>query len=390
MQVQNINYLCRRIFINYYETMNTPKIALVKQEVYQDLYVCPVTEKDAGNILFSSQGRVGPIGLIAELGADFYIVKEEMQWETQIYRRVIPHMAKYLYMLKTQTLDKIPGQEFKRPGSPHANGEFAVSCYDVDWGKYDIVISINVSLPGSLVRCYPCTLFAYMIGEANMATRTARFGYDVTLNQMARGIVAERCGVVDFPYTFVNGDTLQRIMEEKLGRQSKSEGVFMEINSTRERPVTKIPKHFIPLQESGQKIILHKQLISENLESIFDARYFVKMGGRNIRGNSAAEAISLGTLVIMNRDEIIHKELITKECNVKTMDDVIALISRLENNPDEYARLLKAQQQNLEHLFFRLPLKSLENCLRHKRRNGRPARSNLFTKLLDHLVFIHP
>ena len=56
--------------------MNKPKIALVKQEVYQDLYVCPVTEKNAANILFSSMGRVGPIGLMADLDADFYIVKE--------------------------------------------------------------------------------------------------------------------------------------------------------------------------------------------------------------------------------------------------------------------------------------------------------------------------
>lgn len=39
--------------------MNKLKIALVKQEVYQDLYVCPVTEKDPGQILFSSMGRVG-------------------------------------------------------------------------------------------------------------------------------------------------------------------------------------------------------------------------------------------------------------------------------------------------------------------------------------------
>lgn len=30
--------------------MNKLKIALVKQEVYQDLYVCPVTEKDPGQI----------------------------------------------------------------------------------------------------------------------------------------------------------------------------------------------------------------------------------------------------------------------------------------------------------------------------------------------------
>ena len=56
--------------------MNKLKIALVKQEVYQDLYVCPVTEKDPGQILFSSMGRVGPIALMSDLNADFYIVKE--------------------------------------------------------------------------------------------------------------------------------------------------------------------------------------------------------------------------------------------------------------------------------------------------------------------------
>lgn len=369
--------------------MNTPKIALVKQEVYQDLYVCPSCEKDAGNILFSSQGRVGPIALMAELGADFYIVHEEPQWETQIYRKIIPHLAKHLYLLKTQTLDKIPGQEFKRPGSPHANGEFAVSCYSVDWGAYDIVISINVSLPTKLVRQYPHTLFAYMIGEANMATRTARFGYDVTLNQLARGVVAEGCGVVDFPYTFVDGHTLERIMAQKLGRPSRQQGVFMEINSTKERPVTRVPDHFRPMADrGGQEIILHKQLIAENLESIYDAKYFIKMGGRTIRGNSVAEAISLGTLAIMNRDEVIHKELITDACNVKTMDEAVALVNRLEQNPDEYDRLLLEQQQNLSRLFFRLPLKSLENCLKEKRRRGRPARHTWFGKLLDRLVFL--
>ena len=368
--------------------MNSPKIALVKQEVYQDLYVCPTSEKDAGNILFSSQGRVGPIALMAELGADFYIVHEEPQWETQLYRKVIPHLAKHLYLLKTQTLNKIPGQEFKRPGSAHANGDFAVSCYSVDWGAYDIVISINISLPTALVRQYPHTLFAYMIGEANMATRTARFGYDVTLNQLARGIVAETCGSVDFPYTFVNGNTLEHIMADKLGRPSRSHGVFMEINSTSERPVTRVPEHFKPLQDAGQDIILHRQLIAENLTNIYDAKYFVKMGGRTIRGNSVAEAISLGTLAIMNRDEVIHRELITDACNVKTMDEAVSLIRRLEDNPDEYRRLLQEQQQNLSRLFFLLPLKSLVNCLKDKRRRHRPARHNVLSKLLDRMAFI--
>jgi hypothetical protein len=224
--------------------MNKLKIALVKQEVYQDLYVCPVTEKDPGQILFSSMGRVGPIALMSDLNADFYIVKEESNKETRIYQKVIPHIAPYLHLLKTETLDKIPGQEFKSPGSPYPNGKYAVSCYTIDWGQYDIVISINISLPTQLILKYPQTLFAYMIGEANMATGKARFGYDATLNQMARGRISHKCGAIDFPYTFVAKDTLEKIMQQYLGRPSARKGIFMEINSTTERPVTRIPDHF--------------------------------------------------------------------------------------------------------------------------------------------------
>lgn len=370
--------------------MKKAKIALVKQEIYQDLYVCPSEEKDASQILFSSQGRVGPIGLMAELGADFYIVKEEYDQETQIYKKVIPHISQHLYLLKTQTLDKLPGQGFKQPGSPHANGEFAQDAFQIDWGQYDIVISINISLPIRLIKKYPRTLFAYMIGEANLATRKAHFGYDITLNQMARGIITDKLyGAVDFPYTFLKGDTLEKLMTHTLKRSSIKQGVFMEINSTTERPVTKVPSHFQPLEEMGQKIILHKQKISDNLQSIFDAKYFVKMGGRTIRGNSVAEAISLGTLVIMNRNEIIHKELIIDECHVKTMNDTLALIKKLEENPDEYNRLLKKQQEAVTHYFYDCPLVSLLNCLKIKQHLNKPRPYTWINRLIDQLCFIN-
>ena len=38
--------------------------------------------------------RVGPIGLFEELNSDFYIVKEEINIETQIYKKI---GFKYLY-----------------------------------------------------------------------------------------------------------------------------------------------------------------------------------------------------------------------------------------------------------------------------------------------------
>lgn len=368
--------------------MSSPKIAFVKQEVYQDLYVCPVTEKDPAAILLSSMGRVGPVGLMADLGADFYIVHEEPDAETQVYRKVIPHIAKYLRMLKTETLDKIPGQEFKRPGSPYPNGRFAVDCHTVDWGQYDMVISVNVSLPTRVVLQYPNTLFAYMIGEANLATGSVHFGYDVTLNQMARGIVAERCGVVDFPYTFVGGDTLERILCRHLQRPSRRKGCFMEINSTTERPVVRVPDHFKPLTDAGQEVILHRQLIGDNLCNLYDAKYFVKMGGRVIRGNSVAEAVSAGALAIMDRNEVIHKELIIDECHVTTMDELVALVNRLEQDPQLYEELRAKQRAVLQRLFFDLPLQSLVNCLEDKRRRTSPKRHTWLDRLSDRFCFI--
>lgn len=367
--------------------MTYPKIALVKQEVYQDLYVCGVDEKDAGAVLFSSMGRVGPIGLMAELGADFYIVKEEPDFETQVYRKVIPHLAKHLYLLKTETLDKIPGQEFKQPGSPYPNGRFAVDCREVDWGKYDAVISINVSLPTSVVRQYPNTLFAYMIGEANMATGKARYGYDITLNQMARGYKEPKGSVVDFPYTFVGADTLERLMQQHLGRLSRRQGVFMEINSTTERPVTKVPAHFMPLQQAGFDIVLHKQRIADNLQSIFDAKYFVKMGGRSIRGNSVAEAVSLGALAIMNKDEVIHHELIIDECDVKTMDELVALVERLEKDEALYRQLLAKQRAVLQAYFFDAPIAALAYCVNKKKTEGRCKPYSWWNRCADCLLF---
>jgi len=347
---------------------NNIKIALVKQEIYQDLYVCPKEEKDPAKILFASQMRVGPIGLFSELHADYYIVKEEYAEETQIYRKVIPHIADDLQLLKTTTANNIPGRSFIQPGSESANGDFAVNCHDVDWGTYDIVISINISLPTNVVRKYPGTLFAYMIGEANMGTQKPLWGYDITLNQMARGRVTNTLGgSVDFPYTFLTGNSLETIMRKTLGRPSHKRGVFMEINSTEERPVTKVPPHFKILEENGIPVNLHKQKIKDNLTVLYDSKYHLKMGGRLIRGNAIAEAASLGVLSLADKKAVIHSELIFDEVHVRNMPEALERIQELDKNEKLYEALLQKQRKIVTALFFDRPLKSLLNCYTVKR-----------------------
>jgi hypothetical protein len=357
------------------------KIALVKQEVYPDLYVCPPGTTDAAELLFSSAGRVGPIGLFSRLGAEFFIVEEDGAPECQTYREVIPQIADTLQLLKTHPLNELPGQEFKIPGSPYPNGRFAVPCREIDWSQYDVVISVNVSIPTAVVRRHPDVLFCYMIGEANLASKWARFGYDVCLTQeISRSVTTELGGTIDFPYTFVGPDCLERVLSRHLGRESRGDGLFSEINMSSERPVTRAPEALAPLAEQGYPIRLHKQRISDNLTEIYDAKYFVKLAGRKIRGNSVIEAISCGTLALLPREDVIHYQLIPEECSIETVEDLLGKVRFLDANPEEYRRLLGLQREIVRTLCFDDPLRSLELCAADKKKIA--SKSPLLFKMI--------
>lgn len=347
------------------------KIAFVKQEVYQDLYVC---SNDCSNLekLLSSQGRVGPLGLFTIYGADFYIVKEENARECKIWTKVIPNTEKKFSQLKYKTLDKIEGQEFKRPGSDKPNGYYAISVNDIEWSKYDIVISINCSIPTNIVIKYTNVLWAYMIGEANIMNDDVYFGYDVVLNQEITGYLGGNRKVIDFPYTFIGPNCLYDLIKSMLNRESNNEGVYAEINSFRERPVKNIG-HFKPVKDSTKhEIKLHKQLIKDNLIEIFDSKYYVKLGGRMTRGNGALEAISLSTLVLMSPEDIICTQILPKDCWIYSDKDVIEKIKYLDENPDEYNRLLNMQKQLLKQFVLDYPMESLIRALLEKRKLNKP------------------
>lgn len=349
------------------------KIALVKQEIYQDLYVC---EKGApiDELLFSSCGRVGPFSLFSMFDADFYIVEEERTKECQIWKKVIPHMAKEFKKLKTETLDKLAGQEFKEPGSCKPNGFYAVNCGSIDWGQYDVVISINIAVPTKIVQKYPDTLWAYMIGEANIAHDKVYFGYDIILNQLITGTYNPNHGCIDFPYTFVGPECLEKVMKKTLKREGQKIGIYAEVNTTKERPVKRVPQ-FEPIgSATGHPIVVHQQLIRSNLEKIYDSKYFLKLGGgyRRTRGNGVIEAISLGTLALLAPDEIICSQILPPEAWVFSSEEAIEKIIYLDGHPDEYNRLLGIERELVNQFVIQYPMHYLEVALREKRKTGKP------------------
>lgn len=342
-----------------------PKIALVKQEVYDDLYVCGVQEAPE-SVLYSTFGRVGPIGLFTKLNTDFYIVKEEYDAECQVYKNINPGMAEAVQVLKKKPINFVKGMEFHIPGTDNTHADFSVHCEDIDWGQYDIVISLNISVPKRIIRKFDNVLWVYMIGEIRSGSFREKYnygvfhGYDYSLNQLARGREAPKMGMIDFPYTFMASDCMASIISKKVGRKAENDGIFVEINSCEERPVKNVPKAF---QEMGDfKFRLHQQDIADNLQELYDSKYFIKWGGRKIRGNSVVEAISSGTLVIANGDEICYNQAIQGEWDVKSLDEIKTLLKRIDNDPVEYERLLNKQKKLVDYYFYAAPMESLRKA----------------------------
>ena len=337
------------------------KYCLIKQDVYQDLYI---TCNDINNIekLFTSMMRVGPFGLIQDLSADFYIIKEENTEECQIYNHFLRGFGGNYKLLKTQPLNNIPGNEFFEPGTSKPNGHLSVSVEDIEWSIYDIVISINFSVPSNIVKLHKNTLWCYLIGENNLnLLDNPKYGYDIALNQ---DVVDNEClihsNIVLFPYTFLNDNTLYNLLN-KYFKKDKQGGLFVEINSCRGRPVTSYPHIFDKICNlHNMEVLTHKQNIKDNLINLYNSKYFVKYGGRNIRGNSIIEAISSSSLVLMNPRNSGYGFLIGDECHVSTEEDIIKKIEYFEKQPEKYKEALNIQKRLLKKYCFDAPINHLE------------------------------
>lgn len=340
------------------------RIAFVKQEVYSDLYVCK-SKTPPLELLFSSLGRVGPFGLFTHLETDFLIVKEDNAKECQVWQWGLSEKEiENLRLLKTKKLNEIPGNEFKEPGVDVCQGDLAVSVDEVDWNKYNIVISMNISIPTRIIEKYPKVLWAHMSAEGGAFLDKAYYGYDITLVQMTRGEYEDR--VLEFPYTFIGMDDLEKeMMKLELGGYEKK-GIFGEVNCVTERPVKSIPQFESIARETGEPVKYHKQKIKNNLLEMLSSKYFLKIGGRGIRGNGVIEAISCGTPVLMSPDDITNKQILPPEAWVFSQKDAIEKINYYNNNEDAWHSLLKKERELVQMFAFEYPLYNLIKAYNEK------------------------
>lgn len=367
------------------------KIALIKQDCYDDLYICknntPIEE-----MFLSTLMRTGPIGLFDKefeniFSTDYFIIKEQKENECKSYKKSTSPLSKKLkYQLQNLPGNKIDADSFnfKIVLSDKSHKDFAINPNDVDWNNYDVVISINVAIPTKIVKKYENTLWCYMYGEANSETPYPKFGYDVLITQDIMGTVPAHLGKADFPYTFCGTHTLENIAKKLFPLTTRGEvqktGIYAEINNTTERPVTKVPCLEFA-KELGHEVIFHSQNIKENLERLYKAKYFVKLQGRVIRGNSVIEAVSAGTLVLMNPKDLMHSQILPKECWIHDKKEASELIKKLDSNPLLYEEYLQKERELIQRYVIDAPIESLKTCLKYKREGQKVFKPTLRNRI---------
>jgi hypothetical protein len=303
--------------------------------------------------------RCPAIGLAEKYQADFIIVRD-----------CTPHLrhlncidAKHYTQLQFATSQKNPELPFLDE-TFHKDitiDSVANDAESVDWSKYHIVITINACIPEHIVRRYPNTLWCYFSGENRHYMDRLIDGYHVILNQNV-GVSPKNAYTIGFPYSFLLPDTLERLYAHKFGRCVPTKrGVFMEINNTQERPVRSVPNEFqyISKKTGGMPIFAHSQNIVENLKRVCESKYFVKLLGRLIRGNSVVECVSAGTLILANPRLVMYNDLIHPICYCFTPEEVIARIAFFEKKPDEYVKIVAYQRERLTRFYCENPMELL-------------------------------
>ena len=290
-----------------------------------DLYICG-RDSSAELALSVSQMRVGPIGLIEELGAEYIIVKNA-------------HVQARRFLKTQERLDierrlrdiKELGIRGWGKGQPQPNIEdYRVDSIDVDWGSYDVVICINDIIPYGVRRRHDKTLFLCMPADGILPWRF--FGYDGLITQYSSLKWWRKSRLIDMPYTYLGGSTLERILDRLVcydNDKSVKRQIFLEINTYRERPVNSIEVNDLLqiLEQEGIRLGMHKEYIVQNLQEVRRSAYFVKLSGREIRGNAILEAISCGCPVLLKRELCLDHLPLPEESFIESIDDVISLMN---------------------------------------------------------------
>lgn len=346
-------------------TSRLPKVALVKSEVYRDLYT-DTSNMSWRKTLFSSAMRTGPAGLFTEFDTRFAIIKQD-EYATDIWKQKISDCKQGLesdyYNFANKPLDA---------RNQVSQSDMAVSASEIDWHSYDIIIAIDACVSSSVTSRFPHALWCYYISEGCMSEyKESRVrpleGYQVFLNQRFRhenDYINEpnRHHEIDFPYHLMNYQTLSRLLSHSSSNGSiERRGIFIDKDSRslltdyHRRKLEAIA----PLVEAGGQI-------QTLLSSMFASKYYLRLGDRAVWGNASIEAVSSGLLFISSsrgyRNRIfggVPTIVSGIGFSDDQFEDALLKLTYFEENDNHYQQTILADQRICSRICLEQPIQEL-------------------------------
>ena len=333
------------------------KIAFIKEACYQDLWIGDNNDTYP-DLVRSSLLRTGPIGLLEIFGSDFFIVKSNNSnagHKIRFFQIPKYYISKEDYKLIENTKIKINSSRlpFRCPN------DFSHDPEKINWSKYDIVISLNFAVPISIRRKNPGIVWICMTGEGRFPVKSLCWDYFIS-HDYPNTPVSE-LKVINMPYTFIP----PRYIFDNFKTNQNKKGIYIEKNSKIDE--LNNSELFKQLYSLNLNIEFHSEDIEKNLKKIASSKYFIKLGGRSVRGNSFYEAMSASSLCLLHYNDCYGKIPFHQYCYFKDEKHLIEKLKFLEKNNNFLSELINYQDSVLQNMIENVKIQ-FEIALSNKRK----------------------
>tara|TARA_Y200000002_G_scaffold358038_1_gene341059 strand:- start:2194 stop:3366 length:1173 start_codon:yes stop_codon:yes gene_type:complete len=334
------------------------KIAFIKEACFQDLWIGDNNDTYP-DLIRSTLMRTGPIGLLEIFGSDFFIVKSNNSSAGQKIKFCqIPkdYLSEEDYKLIEKTKIKINSSRLPY----RCPNDFSHDPEKINWKKYDIVISLNFAVPISIRKKHPNILWICMTGEGRFPIQSSCWDYFISHDYP--NIPVAELKTINMPYTFIS----PKYIFDKFKTSQNKKGIYIEINSkTNQSNNQGLFEKFYSL---NLDVDFHSKDIEKNLKKLASSKYFIKLSGRPVRGNSFLEAMSASSLCLLHYNDCYGKIPFHQYCYFNNENHLIEKLQFLEKNNEFLIELLNHQDSILQNMIENVKIQ-FESALLNKKKS---------------------
>ena len=323
------------------------KVALVRQTAYRGAYL-PESGQSWIHTVLTAPAHLGPISFLAELQADYFVVRQAPEPETHLWRKNIAH-------------DLDPQASLRQVQAWQEKQETmgVVNCDQIRWDDYDLVIGLDIPIPTRIVAKSKRTMWAYYSVEAGGSLHKSSLvdpiqGYHLYLNHCFRRYRARPCNknhVLEFPFTFQSASSWKYLAKETLGGDANRRGAVVDRASWQSHPGER-PSSMTTLSGDAADYI---RLMSSS-------EFAIRTDPKTRWGNWALEAVQAGCLFLGRADSLAMPGVLLPELIITNLASADKKIETLLKDPLYMQSLTRTQAALAEHLAFRRPLMDLTAC----------------------------